>query len=522
MDIVSEFIKRKGYREAITNYIEEKTPKITESGSNCYLENQLGDKKNKVKIKEVMLSQHKLLLELPWNNIYTTNYDEILEYSNDSTTAESIALETETIESEIQLLQKKNSNFHGKVEGLKEKVNSITKKIDELEKSEKDEKPNSSKITELKDEKAKTESEKQKKEIELKGIDRLIADKERDLLQLKKAQNGCITLVKNSEDLSIKRNKNIIKLHGSLRKGDSNYGFDGDIQKQYIIAREDYDSYPVKHEAFTQLMRISLLQESYCLIGFSGDDTNFLEWIKWVREILARGKNRKDYKIYLIGVNNTPITKDKLLFFENHKVYPISIMADEVVKFMETQSGTKIEERSQKSVIELFFKYLRGKHQVNLSKAIFEKLQLNKYKRSWDSIRSFSPKEINFVEIHQNSKKLLELKKYNRLPSLNFAYSSRKHSLLIYSRTLIESVPKKYETALLRLVMLAIRDSYLTPSEFVWDGNDLKYIESTVKQSTKTVQKEFALIMLRDSVLRKDVKTFQSIESKLSGKSERV
>lgn len=534
LDIVSEYIKRKGYREAITSYIEEKTPKITGAGKNYYLENCLGENKNRVKIKEEMLSQHKLLLELPWNNIYTTNYDELLEFSNDSSNAESIASEIQTIESEIQLLQKEKSDYHSKSDRLKKEFDSITKKIEGLNKNEKN--LNNPEISELKDQLEKNlnnperidlevqleknQTEKRKHEIELGGVKRRITDKERELLQLKKAQNECISLVISSEDLSIKRNKNIIKLHGSLRREGSRYGFDGDIQKQYVIAREDYESYPSKHEAFTQLMRISLLQESYCLIGFSGDDTNFLEWIKWVREILERGKNNNDYKIYLISVNTSPITADKQLFFENHKVYPIPIMREEVIDFMETHTGNKLKKRTYKSVIELFFKYLKGRHQINISKSTFEILQHNKYKRSWDSIDLLKPQEVDFARIGSSSKKIGELKKYSRLPSLNFAYSSRKHNLLFYSKALIESVTSKQKNALLTLIILAIKDSYLTPKDFVWDKADLKKIEDSFNKSSKSVQKQYLKLMLRDWALRKDAKSFKDIENKLSKKSD--
>lgn len=517
LDIVSEYIKRKGYREAITSYIEEKTPKITGSRTNYHLENRLGENENKVKIKDEMLSQHKFLLELPWNNIYTTNYDELLEFSIDSSTSKNIKSELQTIESEIKLLQKKKLEYHAKRDQLKEKIDSISKKIEELKKNEI---ANNFEISELRIELEKRQTENRKQEIELKGVNKRITDKETDLLQLRKAQNECISIVKSSEDLSIKRNKNIIKLHGSLRKEGSKYGFDGDIQKQYVIAREDYESYPLKHEAFTQLMRISLLQESYCLIGFSGDDTNFLEWIKWVREILERGKNSKDYKVYLISVNTLPISADKLLFFKNHKVYPLPIMIDQVINFMEAQTGVKLKERNHKTVIELFFKYLRSKHQVNISKAIFEILQLNKYKRSWDNIHSFDPKKIQLDEIDKYSKTILRLKKYNPLPSLNFAYSSKKHHLLFNSTAIIENAPSKYKDSLLKLVMVAIRDCYLIPTDFVWDATDLKKIEDSIKQSAKKIQKEFSMLMLRDSVLRNDVKSFNIIKNKIPDKSD--
>ncbi len=120
-------------------------------------------------------------------------------------------------------------------------------------------------------------------------------------------------LVVHSSDLAIKRNRNIIKLHGSIRNENDTYGFDNDIRSHYVISREDYDLYPQKHEAFTQLMRISLLQESYCLIGFSGVDPNFLEWIKWVRDVLERNRedSKKTYKIYLIEVGKSKTFDDK-------------------------------------------------------------------------------------------------------------------------------------------------------------------------------------------------------------------
>ena len=36
LDIVSEYIKRKGFRESITTYIEKKTPRIVKIGSKKY------------------------------------------------------------------------------------------------------------------------------------------------------------------------------------------------------------------------------------------------------------------------------------------------------------------------------------------------------------------------------------------------------------------------------------------------------------------------------------------------------
>ena len=64
-------------------------------------------------------------------------------------------------------------------------------------------------------------------------------------------------------------------------------------------------------------MRIYLLQGVFCLIGFSGDDPNFINWIEWVRDILERdGKPKKFeyYNIYLLGVSDKMPSPDKLIF----------------------------------------------------------------------------------------------------------------------------------------------------------------------------------------------------------------
>ncbi len=157
--------------------------------------------------------------------------------------------------------------------------------------------------------------------------------KNQKLTELGNVINDCLTLIRHSSDLAIKKNKNIIKIHGSLRDADKDhYGFDNDPRIHYVISQEDFDTYPAKHEAFTQLMRISLLQESFCLIGFSGMDPNFLAWIGWVRDIIQRKKTpdneNNDDKIYLIDVSKDNAPNDKALFYRNHRIAHIPIMQD--------------------------------------------------------------------------------------------------------------------------------------------------------------------------------------------------
>ena len=108
-------------------------------------------------------------------------------------------------------------------------------------------------------------------------------------------------------------------------KNEIAYGFDYDNHAQYIIAQEDYDSYNKKHEAFVDLMRISLLKDAYCIIGFSCDDPNFLLWINWVKDIVDKeAKENHDseniWNKYFINVGDEDLDSDKRLLLDNHYI----------------------------------------------------------------------------------------------------------------------------------------------------------------------------------------------------------
>ena len=83
-------------------------------------------------------------------------------------------------------------------------------------------------------------------------------------------------LVTKAGDLSIAKSPRIIKLHGSF-----------DSSTRFIITEEDYRTYPKRYAPFVNTVRQSLLENALVLIGFSGDDPNFLEWIGWIRDELG-------------------------------------------------------------------------------------------------------------------------------------------------------------------------------------------------------------------------------------------
>lgn len=126
-------------------------------------------------------------------------------------------------------------------------------------------------------------------------------------------------------------NKGIIKIHGSLANDSLSapFEFDNDKSIRYIISKEDYDTYAAKHQAFSYLMRTSLLINSFLLIGFSGNDPNFLGWLEWMKDVLDKDINsydkKKKAKVYLVTIDKEEIPNDRQLFYRNHRIKVFNI-----------------------------------------------------------------------------------------------------------------------------------------------------------------------------------------------------
>lgn len=282
LNIVSKYIEHNGIRESIENYIEERIPYIDESKNNLVF----GKTGKKVDYKISDFKIHSKLLEGSWNNIYTTNYDRLLEYSS-------------------------------KILGKEWNV------------------------------------------------------------------------VKNAYEISFLKAKNsIIKLHGDLyNPSDQNkeYVFDGNYHQRYVISKSDYEKYPKEHEAFTQLMRISLLQGTFCLLGFSGNDPNFIAWIDWVRDILApnlKQANEK-VKVFLIDVVSDGLEgNDKYLFYKNHKTVFIPLNNDEIKTYIEAPKGCN----DAKILLEHFFNFINNRSRNPDIDGIQEVNEKDKYQFLWQKL----------------------------------------------------------------------------------------------------------------------------------------
>lgn len=98
-------------------------------------------------------------------------------------------------------------------------------------------------------------------------------------------------VVTSKDSLIYQPHPRIVKLHGSFPDN-----------RPFIITEEDYRTYPERFPEFVNTIRQALIETQFCLIGFSGDDPNFLNWLGWVRDIMGD----QMLPIYMIYVGSRP------------------------------------------------------------------------------------------------------------------------------------------------------------------------------------------------------------------------
>ena len=100
----------------------------------------------------------------------------------------------------------------------------------------------------------------------------------------------------------------IVKLHGSFP-----------AISPFILTEEDFRTYPRHFAPFVNLVQQAMTENVFCLLGFSGDDPNFLYWSGWVRDHLGKSAPT----IYLCGLLDLNAPKRQLL--HERRVTPIDL-----------------------------------------------------------------------------------------------------------------------------------------------------------------------------------------------------
>ena len=116
------------------------------------------------------------------------------------------------------------------------------------------------------------------------------------------------SVIRNMDEIPQANRPRIVKLHGSLP-----------AHFPLIFTEEDYRTYPRRFAPFVNTAQQAMMETVFCLIGFSGDDPNFLQWSGWVRDNLGKSAP----KIYLAGWLNLSSHRRRML--EDRNVVPIDL-----------------------------------------------------------------------------------------------------------------------------------------------------------------------------------------------------
>ena len=116
-------------------------------------------------------------------------------------------------------------------------------------------------------------------------------------------------IVVKQEDLVYSAGPRIVKLHGSFPS-----------TRPFIVTDEDYRSFPQNFAPFVNTVRQALLENTLCMIGFSGNDPNFLQWVGWIHDSLGREYSPK---MYLIGMLD--LTESQFKFLGRRNIVPLDL-----------------------------------------------------------------------------------------------------------------------------------------------------------------------------------------------------
>lgn len=311
LDVASEIVAGAGYHEAIDDYIEAHVPFVAASGDKLVL------MKDGVEMPdEVKTDCHTLLRQLDVRNIYTFNYDNALEYFLGDKSA---------LLAKREALIKERDAEQDKLKGIEDSLYNLRKEpprellsgdIVPLGLSEEDS------LVRKNPEKQERDLSEQRQE----SISLLLEKKQKIAAIDKELENAYQVVTKSSDITLTSEGRNIYKIHGDLRKSQgAPYGFDGDKHVQYIITKEDYDTYEAKHSAFVNLMRIDLLRNRFCIMGASGNDANLLAWINWVKDVLDKTGNEASRQrlSFFIHSGDEDLGREMKQMLRNHFILPV-------------------------------------------------------------------------------------------------------------------------------------------------------------------------------------------------------
>ena len=291
------------------------------------------------------------------------------------------------------------------------------------------------------------------------------------------------------KELATSQSPRIVKLHGSIG-----------TNEDFTFSQEDFRKYPENYAVFVNFARHVLIENDLCLLGFSGDDPNFIHWAGWVRDRL----NNKARKIYLVTLN---LSAAKRKYLESINIIPIDLGA--IVEDY-TDSGLK-----HKKALELFLEA------INVEKPVQDK--------DWTPC-DFHEHRIKFDPTHENWNRLFNDGEYAVSVIKPFIVDLQRNRESYPNWLIIpKSLGNELESNLPPLSSRTI-DSFDQPSkasilyEFAWRYKILYkqlpkwlleelsklMLHSNIDETlAKGKQVEIYLLLLRDARLSQDLGSFE-------------
>lgn len=479
LDIAEEYVRRKGFHEAIDVYIEQHTPIIIRKGNydelNETVEAEHIVMQNNEEIDIADITCHKLLFDLEVKNIFTFNYDNCLDIIGNTDEADKLLGNIRQLQTELYFLEQirfESSNHNPENLYIKEKISSeqesIAATIFSISTTDFD-----TFIERLRIKFPSLSILNQSFTDNVVFHDKIedeIARKKVELSNLQKRRESCYQLISSAGMLSLTdRKKNIFKLHGTIRLNEeSEYGFDGDSHCNYIITANDYAEYTIKHEPFVDYMKISLLKGSFCIMGFSGDDPNFLSWMSWVKEVIDKNpeikaelSQKNSARFFYIHSGDNPLSKDKRLLLKNHYI--------EYVELSKIFIGNSHKER-----IAQFLDNLSSKTS-----------HFRKIRKSWNNINKllspiqYSKEKLDVSSLSEEIDFIYKSHTINRIPIQNSLDNLNRDQIL---RVLHRKFNTKWNLASeqeLKLAFSALRDELLLPSHYFKEDEYKKLLQKS-------------------------------------------
>jgi len=294
-----------------------------------------------------------------------------------------------------------------------------------------------------------------------------------DTLLEKEFSNEYI-IIKKAKELKHQNKKRIIKINGSLRTSEEQekriYNFDDCFDYLYVITEDDFNTYHSKHSDFSNFMKVKILQDSFCLIGFSGNDPNFRYWIKELKRTMTKGGNTEEPNpIFFIDTSTEYPDPATLQYYKNNYIVRISL--DESVKYIK-RSLKKIEttisdlsmQETENKISEKFlilFKYIAQNTDRNETAPIIAPSKYN------DILKAIAYKDIN-TSINVNATSI------NTLPIFYFNNLYYSDYIITYMRNTLRDTDAWTENEYRAVYNLCVSDYYTISN--IYEQNILKKI----------------------------------------------